>query len=267
MEEKIIKLIQEYLKNRKIVDSKFVERVIEIAVKNKQLNDYIKKVDYVVKKELIVKADITMYRINSKTIWVNLSKLLKQLIEEQILLDSQIDPITARFNFYLHAVQVILYEIEKVCQIDKAKSKTLTEESILLRIALIKKSSDEYSKNYSIDPIERMAQIESYRFMYKILEKANQKSEATVRIKKYIRLRLIEEEIKGYEINEMKIIGPTLIYLEKYQEEKLKKYFQCCKMQRNLKNSLYLGVNISLGAYLDINSEINKLTLELKRPN
>ena len=51
MELEILKLIYDYSVNRKLIDPKFIDKLIEIVVSKKSLNDYVRNVEFTNKLE------------------------------------------------------------------------------------------------------------------------------------------------------------------------------------------------------------------------
>lgn len=51
MELEIVKLIYDYSANGKLVDSKFIDKIIEIVVSKKSLNNYVRNVRFTNKLE------------------------------------------------------------------------------------------------------------------------------------------------------------------------------------------------------------------------
>lgn len=270
LEEKIISFIIEYYKNNRMVDSYFIEKVVEIVVNEKGLSEYVKKVEFNTNKNQSTMLENASYQIQKKIITVNTFKLLEYLLKEYALTNFFLGSLPARYNYYLQAVQQILHEIEHASQlkkIDNTDFHNFTDEELLIKIAIdivLIYSYDNYLENYSLNPIERMAQINSYDLIGKIAKKLD----VNEKLNKYLKLRLLEEKIQGYGESESQIVGPTSVYLREKKLDFIKTKLRCYQNPQDIyfNEKLYLGVEISPNSFSAMNTEIAELQHELKRP-
>lgn len=252
------------------MDENFIDKIVEIVVNEKKLNKYVKKVEYNRNQDQDTMLENASYKIHERIITVNILKLVKYLLKEYALINYQKGPIIARYNYYLHAVQQILHEIEHASQLKKVDNTdfhNFTDEELLIKIVIDIVSIynyDNYLENYRINPIERMAQINSYN----LIEKIAKKLDVNEKLNKYLKLKLLEEKIQGYGESKSQIVGPTSIYLREKKLDIIKNQLRCYQNPQDiyLNEKLYLGVEISPNSFRAMNTEIAQLKNELKRP-
>lgn len=289
MKAEILKLLYDYSQDYKIADTVFVDKLITIIVTNKELNRFVKKVDIQYRLEKYIDSKLTLAnygRYNHK-ISIGIADLQAYAIISEKEIDNQLDSSLEKLlyiNFKI--IEVICHELEHAMQFKIKHSTTQDSEAILTRICysicspknipiLLMKGyslsqindyfTNGYIEKYAIDPLERMAEIKTLRFMKEIIEPIK------VNVPNLYKLKLddiVSEYIKGYTQTSSTIISPTWQYLYKtnHQDDLNKFSFynqnneilhQNLFEQHNLTERLIYGFPITVDEY----KKVRKLTL------
>lgn len=237
MEEKIFKLIYDYAKANRMIDQAYIDKVIEIVVNAESLHNYVKKTEYITDEEMnkhskkgwtIQIADastkmdlsynhethmITVYTDNIPKIYdiclnqmnFNNPKLACPSIYTQKILHeiehgNQERTITEKDNLeakILYAARPRVNNSNE-CSVDK-KAEELAK--IILRTAL-------YYANYGYSPMERMAEIDSYKRMKHILSLSKTDISDIIQ---YTNKMLLKNLIEAYDD---KCLSPTIRFIK-----------------------------------------------------
>ena len=237
MKEKIFKLIYDYLKSNRMIDQEYIDKVIEIVVNDESLHDYVKETKYITDKEMnkhngkgwtvqIADASKLMdlaYNHETHTIKVYTDNIPKiyDICYNKMDFDN---PKSAFFSIY---TQRILHEIEHGNQERIINEEDNLEAKILCACRPRVNISNEYSANkkveevakilfrtalyyanYEYSPMERMAEISSYKKMKSIisLDKIDL-SNTTQYFNEMILKKLIEAYDDSY-------LSPTIRYIK-----------------------------------------------------
>lgn len=175
MKKQIVSLIYEYAKDNKPIDMKFIERIIGAYVTDRQLQQYVEKVEWET-------GDTAAYVFFTKTIKVHpeiYEKTYEFVMNNISGFDTRYEELTA---VYMRVAQAILHELEHASQFrtvcsenhDTVEAKLLAAslEWVLTKLdnydlvtaAQINKYLEErYHKYVVFDPAERLANIRSWR--------------------------------------------------------------------------------------------------------
>lgn len=208
MEDQILKLIYDYSKNNRIIDKKYIDNVINIMVNFLDVNNYVSKLNFKNSEEnennklnikINNKSDFKLLGYNFISQEIN---CYKDKISEmyQYFNNLNLDTDKNLYSKTTLCTQSILHELYHVDQKRKIKEENDTESKILdLAVGLSDKefllemnnnelNNDNekakklsllmirmmlYMENYKYDPHERMAEIDSYKLIKKIISSIN----------------------------------------------------------------------------------------------
>lgn len=245
MNEEILKLVYNYTYNGKIVDRQYIDKLIEIVVKNRELNKYVTEVhfnnDYPENNENgIVTAGYNMY---FKYIQINVNAV-NEIISNYECYNSLFNTFEEKMFKNLIITQMILHELEHAYQNKILDSKEDSVENRLIKTSLsfvkaLKNPkflnmlnedgiTDEdfknyaaiqreiYKKYYIFDPIERMAEIYSTAIVLKTLEEIK---EYIPNLYGYENATFVEKMLMSYEESWTEGSCPTEVYLRGIRKE------------------------------------------------
>lgn len=198
MEEKIFKLIYDYAKVNRMIDQVYIDKVIEIVIKDQSLHDYVKEIKYITNEEM------NQHKGKGWTVQIANASTIMDLSynHETHMIKVYTDNIPKLYNICCNQMnfkhpklacpsiytQRILHEIEHANQERTVTEKDNLEAKILYAARPrvnnpneypLEKKSEEIAKmllrtvlyhaNYIYSPMERMAEIDSYKRMKHIL--------------------------------------------------------------------------------------------------
>ena len=286
MELDILKLIYDYSVNGKLVDSKFIDKIIEIIVTKKSLDNYVRNVIFTNKLD---KNDYVVacaaYNPHRAEVLVDYESI-KIAIENGRQYDCLFCDVEQIMFKNLMIMQFILHELEHAYQFKQADNKSdKSVEAKLIRASFILERAMEnpnfieelynnhfsmkdfekyflqnrelYKQYYRLNPTERLAQVNSFRTVVNSIEP----------IKKYIpnlyefkNASLFEEMLKGYQESWNEGTCPTEVYLSGIRQSKIWSEFdfysqdseqlmKSVSEKYSLTKRMSLGLPISYGEY------------------
>ena len=287
MMEEILKLIYDYSSNNKIIDKKYLEKVVSLFVNYYNLHDCFNGFVFKDFHENNAK-DIAGYSYKAKTIYI-FNNPFNEEVTKKSLIDSCV-PINQKILLKnVELTHIILHEIEHIIQAKIMCEKTSTESEIL-KLSGISKSqeiirnrlknqgySEEeinniinnkmkmYYKYYSYAPPERLAEINSFEKMAKILEPIKG---SIPKIHQNEIIKMEQNMLKGYKYNNQ-LISPTSLFLKEQGEEKYLRKFDWFDNNQRLslkksKKHYSFSDRIKLGLPIEL-SEYNKEEIKVKR--
>lgn len=286
MELEVLKLIFDYSVKGKLVDSKFIDKIIEMVVSKRHLNDYIRNVRFTNKLEKSSdELYIATYNPLSKQILVDYESIQIDM-ERRSYYDQLFCSLEQIMFRNLTITQYILHEIEHAFQNKQLDNKSDTSIEVkLVKAGFIlsqaiknprvlnallngkisvqdfinyrQKNIELYKQYYNLDPIERLAQVNSFRIIVDSIEP----------IKGYIpnlyefeQASLLEEMLSGYTDSWEHGICPTQVYLFgtrqnhvwfefDFYDQDPSQLMQDVKNRYNLARRLSLGLPVSYDEY------------------
>lgn len=288
MELKILRLIYDYSINRKLLDSKFIDKLIEIVVTERSLHEFVNNVrftneldknDYSVvcatynplNKEIIIDYDSINIILEDKSYYEQLFFDLEQIFYRNLII-----------------TQIILHELEHAFQnkqLDNKKDDSIEAKLVKASFVLeqvmkhpkflnailkgeissqdiymyVMQNRELYKQYYKFNPTERLAEVNSYTTIINTIEP----------IKKYIpnllefeKASMVEESLKGYKDIDIQEICPTQVYLcgtrqdkvwsgfDFYDQDSSKLIKHVCG-EYNLAKRLSLGLPVTVNEYYD----------------
>lgn len=238
MEFKLLRLLWDYSAARKIVDSDYIDKLIDIVVNHKKINKYVTKLNILTDRDSITNSGISLASYNpfSKTLEVysdGINEMLNYEDKYRVLFND----IEQIFYNNLLITQIILHELEHANQRRIIDTETGLEAEILklsttqmeisagikllesgysiedvrryiLEINL--KNRQNYEENYEFAPEERLAQIQSYK---EIIETLSELKEYVPNLLEFEKTNWLENMLRGYEYKDGVIMPPTIYYL------------------------------------------------------
>lgn len=302
MELEISKLIYDYSVNGKLADTKFIGKIIEIVVSKKSLNNYVRNVQFtneLEKKDYLVAC--ASYSTLSMEILVDYESIAIAM-ENRSYYDQLFHSLEQIMFRNLTIAQYILHELEHAFQNKQADNKSdnsieakLVNASLVLEQAmknprvinaLLKDESlaqdfiryalqnrELYKQYYALNPIERLAQVNSFRTIVDTIEP----------IKKHIpnlyefeQASLVEEMLRGYtDAWDQQGICPTQVYLVgtrqsnvwfelDFYDQNPSQLLKNASKRYNLARRLSLGIPVSCyeyDSYNEILQSTNKFNI------
>lgn len=239
METELLKLVYDYSAKGKLVDQKYIEKLIDIVVSSKLLNNYVCKFELLNDEQTFFENGMSLasYSPFSKTISIYINGV-NQMLEHHDRYQVLFNSIEQIFYKNLLISQIILHELEHVNQrriIDNEKSL----ESEILRLSSAKMDFDmgikliesgysieqvmiyilskktmrneNYRQNYLIAPEERLAEIKSYQ---EILGLLSHIKEYVPNLIQFEQTNKLENLLRGFDYNSGFLISPTISYLQ-----------------------------------------------------
>lgn len=282
MYNELLRIVYDYSKKGKILDPNAIESIVDIVVRNRDLNDYVKRINF--KKANPLNKDNELmfmgYNFQNKQINVYCDSLNKFILLNNSLLYNGI----YKLNFSL--LQFILHELEhsnqhkvmdynnntlsKLLKItsgglfnnldinvvkDKLLSEGFTMKQIITYYEHQKKQYDEY---YDLCLAERLADINSNKDLIKILESEKSK---LFDVYIYFYYNWLSNYLRGYKYEMGVLTSPTISYVKKVSPSRLDKLKEV-DVGSELENRLYYGYPVS-----ELEFEEEKIILKRVRNN
>ena len=286
MELEILKLIYNYSVNGKLVDPNFISKLVEIVVSKNSLDNYVKNVQFTNQlKKTDDGATCASYNPLSMKILIDYESL-QIVMENRSFYDQLFNELEQIMFRNIQITQIILHELEHAVQNKQADNKSdnsieakLARASLFLEQAIknpkflnslsrdgipskdiIAYKSLMYDKYYKLNPIEKLANVNSAKTILSSLDA----------IKNYIpnlyefqNAILVEEMLKGYIDSWNQGICPTQVYLDGNRQSNvwtdMDFYDQDSnQLMKNVCKKYDLSRRLSLG--LPVNADEYKLT-------
>lgn len=242
----IAKLLLDYSYNGKLINKNYIDRLIEIVIKGKSLEEYVH--NFIIKDNAEDKNDYANYHPSSKTISLYLDGFSDYIESE--LKYIHLFPKSDRYLYMnLITTQTILHELEHAEQQKIINTSNGFEAQILrlcefkdrpdieILVSLGEISTNEanlylnkkytnyqkvYNELYLYAPHERLAEIKSYQSIIRILKYIKYAK----RLVNYEELNKLEKLLRGYNST----YSPTITYLEKQDRKNdLEKFDWYCE--------------------------------------
>lgn len=290
MELEILKLIYDYSIKGKLVDLIFVDKLIGIVVSKKSLNDYVRKFRYTNKLDKN-DFDVLCASYNPLTNEILLdSESIQILLDRRSYYDSLFSSLEQIMFRNLTITQIVLHELEHAYQNKQADDKKnnsietrLISASFVLQQALknpkflnlifggeipekdmiiyILQNRELYKQYYSLNPTERLAEINSLRTIVNSIESIKEYIPALYEFKN---ATLVENMLRGYEDSWNQGTCPTEVYLVgtrqgrvwnefDFYDQDSSQLIKNVSCQYNLNRRLSLGLPINYNEYSELN--------------
>jgi len=277
---RLISLIYDYVKNNRVLDKDFIDKILDVVINELELNDY------VIDSEIINEPGkrrktytIAYYNFYSRIIEVNLQVALERLKEEAKKL--RLTSIETSYFIAKELAEAILHELEHASQVKEYDRDGNNLESLIIKRAFAHKTiirsdillllMNGYSekellmryktikrgiKYYKYDPLERLADYHALNYIKEILKELN--------IGDRVMLHTYYEEyknyIRGYKLQK----EPTKFFLAKVGGLKDWQEIERLSKDCGLKTRLSLGLPITKDEYQELENRTRRLRKALK---
>lgn len=245
--ENILKIIYDKSINNKVIDINDIDKILELLINKKQLNDYILNIDV----QPIRSNNLASYSSYTKkiTIYSCMIELMLNNIENNILNISDFEKILYK---NLSLLQVILHEIEHANQ-EKILYVENNLQSFILRMAYTVDNFC-FESLYEYSPQERLAEIKSYREIISLISYIKNKLDKLPFI---LEIEKLQRFLRGYHYSQGKVNSPLITFFKQGNRELVlqsfdwyeKNSFDMVYTQYNLEERFNYGFPISLNEY------------------
>lgn len=212
--ENILRIIYDSSKNEKTLTFKNIEKILELLINSKQLEEYILNIDV----QQIGSNKLASYSNYARkiTLYANVVDTMLHDIEKTIKIDN-IFEICLYKNLSL--LQVILHELEHANQ-EKILYSNNTLESFLLRISQLVLENDLL---YEYKPEERLAEIKSFEDVVTLFNMLEIK---TFNLSSILETDKLQRQLRGYHFINNKVNIPLFTYFILGNKENLLSAFE-----------------------------------------
>ncbi len=282
MERDILKLVYDYSRNSRFVDARFIDKLIELVVRNRSLDSYVKRVAFTnaFKKDdggLVCAA----YDVCESSVVVD-TESFATILNRDDRYDCLFNNIEVFFYRNYKIAQIILHELEHALQFKKSDDESdKSVEAEIIRACLclnttlrsskmqellgsneefnkffelvLKSHKATYREYYELCPTERLAEIYSHRTLLGSLELIK---DITPRLYDFYLTSLAESMLLGYEEAWKEGSCPTQVYLKaiKLEDSWNELDFSDESQTGALNKRLLLGLPVSQSEYDSVNN-------------
>ncbi len=291
MELEILELIYDYSINWKLVDQRFIDKLIEIIVTRKSLDNYVSGVTFT--NELINGIGVAAYNFLTQKILINYQSL-QTLMRDESKYDCLFNVFLERTMYKnLTITQIILHELEHAYQNKQTDNKSSNSIEVkLVKACLVLEQvlknpkfqstflNDKifsqdflayaqfrrklYEQYYVLNPTERLAQINSFRT---IVDTIKPIEEYIPSLYEFNTSSLVENLLRGYQESWLDGFCPTQVYLvgtgqsktwsglDFYSQDYIQLFKNVCD-QYSLNERLSLGLPINYEEYRETDDSL-----------
>lgn len=250
MEDKILELISNYSVNGKKADKGFIEQLVNIVVNYKELNNYIENLyfyeNYIDENAKVVR--VAEYNFIDKYMSSNITAINMFIDSYMTYFGSKFNDLEQLFYGNLLVSQIVLHELEHTVQNKKYHSSVNNTETTLIKMGLstsflleeptaflirlenqgytpeeidqlLRQQVGLYKKYYKYNPIERLADINAYNTLFKVLGPMHKE---LPNLYDYEYCNYLKSLLSGYDVNcDDNLVSPTAIYMNgmNYQQK------------------------------------------------
>lgn len=253
--ESILKIIYDKTIDNKILDSKDIEKILEILVVEKRLNDYILNISI----QQIRSNNLASYSTYTKkiTIYTEMINKMVKDIEKNIL---NINVFEATLYKNLSILQTLLHEVEHANQ-QKIAYNDNTLEALIIRLSYLVNNG--YNENlYEYCPEERLAEIKTFDEIFILVNHINKK---LITLPDIIEMERLKRQLRGYHYKNNFITIPIVDYFTIGNKKELLDTFDlsnACLENYTLSDRCKYGFPISINEY---GTSMKKLVLSLQK--
>lgn len=253
--ESILKIIYDKTIDNKILDLKDIEKILEILVVEKRLNDYILNIIV----QQIRSNNLASYSTYTRKITIYtemISKMIKD-IEKNIL---NINVFEATLYKNLLILQTLLHEVEHANQ-QKIAYNDNTLEALIIRLSYLVNNG--YDENlYEYCPEERLAEIKTFEEIFILVSHIDKK---LITLPDIIKMEKLKRQLRGYHYKNNFVTIPIVDYFTIGNREELLNTFDLsnvCLENYTLNDRCKYGFPISINEY---GTSMKKLVLFLQK--
>lgn len=201
--EEILKIVFNCSKQKRILSKSEIEDIVILLIENYKYDKFIKEINFDNNENYgLALYDFELKNIN---IYNNVVNRMIYNIENKIIVD---DELQKKIFENLSIIQIILHELEHVNQYNIIINDNSLEALIVRLSKLI--GIDNENMIYEFYPIERIAEIKSYKKIIDIYSLIDKK---IIELQGLLDFELLKRDIRGYHLKNNEIIFPLLSYL------------------------------------------------------
>lgn len=257
--ENILKIIYDKSFNKNTLNINDIEKILELLIINKNLNDYILSINIQPIKSDIL-ASYSNYTQNI-TLYTEMIEYMIKNIDKNTLITNDFEKILYK---NLCIFQILLHEVEHANQQKIAYNENSLEAFILRASFLIKNAYEE--ELYEYCPEERLAEIKSYEELMLCIKYLNKKPN---QLSEILQTEELQRLLRGYHYKNNCIECPLITYFSLSERADILEDFDILNIQsnnlfnvNNLKDKMKFGFPISINQY---GQTMNKLVLSLNK--
>lgn len=253
--ENILKIVYDKTNNNEILNLKDIEKILELLVVEKCLNEYILNIDV----QLIRSNNLASYSNYTRKITIY-TKTIDQMVKDIDNNILNINKFETTLYKNLSILQILLHEIEHANQ-QKIAYHNNTLEALIIRLSyLVNNGYDE--KLYEFCPEERLAEIKSFEEINTMISYINNKLDLLPNI---IETEKLKRQLRGYHYKNNFVTVPIVEYFTIGNKEKLLEAFDLSNSALNnytLNDRYKYGFPIS---NIEYGTSMKKLVLSLQK--
>ncbi len=252
--ENILKIIYDKTNTNEILNLKDIEKILELLVVEKCLNEYILNIDV----QLIRSNSLASYSNCTKKITIY-TKTIDQMVKDIDNNILNVNKFETTLYKNLSILQILLHEIEHANQ-QKIAYHNNTLEALIIRLSyLVNNGYDE--KLYEFCPEERLAEIKSFEEIKTMISYINNKLNLLPNI---IETEKLKRQLRGYHYKNNFVTVPIVEYFTLGNKEKLLESFDLSNSVSNytLNDRYKYGFPIS---NIEYGTSMKKLVLSLQK--
>lgn len=242
--EDIFKIIYDLSKNKNVLDYRSIEKILDILVSKKNLNEYIHNINV----QSVRSNGLASYSIDTKKIIVysNTIDRLKNSIEHQIVLT---DDFVKKIYINFLILRVILHEVEHANQQKMLNNYDFNSlETLIIKLSyLIVMNKNNLDVLYECSPEERFADIKSICEVSSLINYLNTKN---VILDELLELEELRSFLRGYHYKNSHLEIPIIKYFSIGKKENVLNLFDL-SLDNKLRERLYYGFPITVSEYCD----------------
>lgn len=252
--ENILKIIYDKTINNKILNIEDIDKIIELLVIEKNLNEYILNIDI----QHIRSNNLASYSNHTRKITIYM-KMVEQMIndiENNILNTNNFETLLYK---NLSILQILLHEVEHANQQNIAYNHN-TLEALIIRLSYWVNNEEE--KLYDYCPEERLAEIKSFEEISTIIGYINKK---VFLLPDIIENEKLKRQLSGYHYKNNFITIPIVDYFTLGNKKELLKHFDLSNAaleKYTLTDRYKYGFPITINEY---GVSMKKLVLSLRK--
>ena len=238
--EKVFKIIYDKTQAKNIIDIPDIEKIVDLVINKKSLNNYIKNKNIQHKRSNY----LASYSVKSNdiTIYLYTVEKLKKDLNNQLI---NIGGFEKLLFVNLLILQIILHEIEHANQQKEIQYVDNLEAFIIKLSYLVNFDTNNNEKLYECFPEERFAEIKSISEVTSMINYIKNKS---LVLEEIFELEKLKRYLRGYHFQNSLLKSPTIEYFSIGQREEYLDLFNL-DLSRTLKERLYYGIPITIDEY------------------
>lgn len=253
--EKILQIIYDKSINNIILNLKDIEKILELLVIEKSLNDYILDISF----QQIRSNNLASYSTYTKKVTIYIKKVEQMVknIGKNLL---NVNDFESTLYKNLSILQILLHEVEHANQ-QKIAYKENSLEALIIRLSFL--VNDRYNKElYEYCPEERLAEIKSFDEINNLI---NYLTKKTIILPEILETEKLKRFLRGYHYKDSLVNVPIIDFFSIGNKQELLKAFE---FSNNIKDEYTLNERFKYGYPISVNeygSSMKKLVISINK--